>query len=293
MRCVRLPFVFEPARLCGDLRRVEPGEWIGHFNSAIYGGQWSGAALRSREGDSGNLLPEASDSALFQDTVLLGRCPYFREVLDVFKCPVQAARLLRLHAHSNIAEHRDNEMQFEDGVVRLHIPIVTTDEVHFYLDGARLAMAPGECWYTNVNLPHSVDNRGAVDRVHLVIDCSVNDWLRDAFAKAAPQPRDHYAARLTLPAPPPFATVLNALLRWAGENRASFETEKNTLVLKFAGVHTWQFRLRLPDASPANWTALLESSPDPDGQHRRDYDALIGALAGELPGLAIEHRGLP
>jgi hypothetical protein len=287
MRCVRLPFMFDPARLAGDLRRVEPAEWISHFNKEVYGGQWSGAALRSIKGDPRNLVPTAADSSLFQDTALLARCPYFRDVLSVFQCLAQSARLLRLHANSNIAEHVDNELEFDDGVVRLHVPIVTSDEVYFYLDGARLAMAPGECWYTNVNLPHSVDNRSAVDRVHLVIDCLVNDWLRDVFA-ASPPPRDHYAANLSLPAPPSIATVIGVFVRWAGANGATFEVRKNTLALKWPGTHTWQFRLRLPDESPVKWTALLESSPDPDGRHRRDYDGLIGALASALPGLVIE-----
>jgi hypothetical protein len=29
-----------------------------------------------------------------------------------------------------------------------------------------------------------VANRGAADRIHLVIDCLVNDWLRDWFSRA-------------------------------------------------------------------------------------------------------------
>ena len=38
-------------------------------------------------------------------------------------------------------------------------------------------MQVGETWYVNVNLPHSVENLGATDRVHLVIDAVVNDWI--------------------------------------------------------------------------------------------------------------------
>jgi len=33
--------------------------------------------------------------------------------------------------------------------------------------------------------PHSVANRGAADRVHLVIDAAVNDWVGALFARAA------------------------------------------------------------------------------------------------------------
>ena len=42
-------------------------------------------------------------------------------------------------------------------------------------------MKEGEAWYLNFNLKHSVVNRSAEDRVHLVIDCVLNDWLREFF----------------------------------------------------------------------------------------------------------------
>jgi aspartyl/asparaginyl beta-hydroxylase (cupin superfamily) len=86
---------------------------------------------------------------------------------------------MRLKAGSSIREHRDYQLGFEDGEVRLHIPVVTNTEVEFVLDGVRSDMKEGECWYHNFNLPHRVANRGTVDRVHLVLDCVVNDWLRE------------------------------------------------------------------------------------------------------------------
>ena len=45
-------------------------------------------------------------------------------------------------------------------------------------------MQPGEAWYLNFNLPHSVANRGTTDRIHLVIDCVMNPWLDAFFAEA-------------------------------------------------------------------------------------------------------------
>ena len=44
-------------------------------------------------------------------------------------------------------------------------------------------MGAGEAWYTNVCLPHSVENRSAVNRVHLVLDMEVNDWVRQLFPR--------------------------------------------------------------------------------------------------------------
>jgi mannose-6-phosphate isomerase-like protein (cupin superfamily) len=69
--------------------------------------------------------------------------------------------------------------------VRLHIPVITNREVEFVLNQVHVVMNEGDCWYLNVNQPHRVANRGATDRIHLVIDCVVNDWLRELLLAAA------------------------------------------------------------------------------------------------------------
>src|SRR5260221_8531210 len=181
---LKLPFQFDVQRLKADLNAIPAEAWIAHFNTVDYEGQWSGAALRSA-GGTPNIVPEAlSSNAPFVETPLLAQCPYIREVLAVFECPQQSVRLLRLHAGSRIREHIDQALDYEDGEVRLHIPVVTNPDVEFYLDGERLIMQEGECWYTNVNLPHRVDNHSTQDRVHLVIDCQVNQWINSTFATA-------------------------------------------------------------------------------------------------------------
>jgi hypothetical protein len=53
--------------------------------------------------------------------------------------------------------------------------------VSFFLAGERLLMNEGESWYLNFNLPHRVENRSCADRIHLVLDCVLNDWLRARF----------------------------------------------------------------------------------------------------------------
>ncbi len=54
----------------------------------------------------------------------------------------------------------------------------TNPLVEFYLNGERVVMEEGEAWYLDLNQNHAVINRGSEDRVHLVVDCVVNDWLR-------------------------------------------------------------------------------------------------------------------
>ena len=45
-------------------------------------------------------------------------------------------------------------------------------------------MPAGSAWYLRLSDPHSVANRGAGPRVHLVIDAAVNGWLAGLFAAA-------------------------------------------------------------------------------------------------------------
>jgi ribosomal protein S18 acetylase RimI-like enzyme len=182
---VKLQFRFDVARLQADFAGFMAAEFVPHFNTAYYEGDWSAVPLRSIGGRTDHIYPDPTSKSAFADTPLLERCPYIREVLGTLRCPLQAVRFLRLKTGSVIKEHRDHELGFEDGEVRLHIPVITNPEVEFVLNQVRVVMNEGECWYLNVNQPHRVANRGAKDRIHLVIDCTVNDWLREQLLAAA------------------------------------------------------------------------------------------------------------
>ena len=183
IKACRLPLAFDAARLQADLELIAPDEWIPHFNAQYHEGGWSGVALRAIGGKAAQLYPDPLATA-FADTPVLERCPSLREALAVFQSPLQSVRLLRIAAGAGIREHRDYNLGFEDGEIRMHIPITTNPGVEFVLDGQRMDMRPGECWYLDFNLRHHVRNHGATDRVHLVIDCRVDDWIRALIASA-------------------------------------------------------------------------------------------------------------
>jgi hypothetical protein len=173
----RLPLAFDAAALKADLERIPTGKWVPHFNRRDYEGEWRGLALRSTTGRANQLFTFAQDTTETTDTPVLGLCPYFRRVLAAFECPIHAARLLSLGPGSKILEHSDDVLGGEDGLLRVHVPVVTDERVEFFVDGRRLAMEEGEAWCIDFSLPHRVDNGSDKDRVHLVVDCRVNGWL--------------------------------------------------------------------------------------------------------------------
>ena len=186
---LRLSLAFEPTRLAADMTNFSHGSWIEHFVKQNYDGDWSVVPLRGPAGATHPVRMIYSDPSCtaFEDTPMLAGSPYFREVLAAFACPLHAVRLMRLTPGSVIKEHHDNDLSFEQGMVRIHIPIVTNDGVDFRLNGTRCPMPAGSAWYLRLSDPHSVANRGTQDRVHLVIDAAVNDWVEALFQRARAQ----------------------------------------------------------------------------------------------------------
>jgi hypothetical protein len=177
----RLTMNFDVAGVRADLLALSDPNWRPHFNTGYYSGNWSGISLRTSGGNSKTLY--STPNSEFADTELMPAFPSVRNILDHFPCSILSVRFLRLQKGGIIKEHFDNALSFEDGEVRLHIPVETNDGVEFMSNGKSLMMAEGECWYINAGLPHSAANKGETDRIHLVIDCFVNDWVRSFFPK--------------------------------------------------------------------------------------------------------------
>ena len=180
----RLPWPFDARLLQADVAALAPEDWVPHFNTGYYEGDWSGAALRSVGGQVGRLYPDPTATTDFADTPLLARCPGARAALEQFHCPLLAVRYLRLGPGGRIREHRDLNLGYEDGEVRIHVPATTDPAVEFLLDGRRVEMGEGEAWYLDLNLPHAVVNASSTPRIHLVIDCVVDDWLAAIMTEA-------------------------------------------------------------------------------------------------------------
>lgn len=181
---LKLSFLFDEKRLLEDVKQCLLYPFVSHYNTADYSGKWKSISLRSLNGKMDQIQAHASGPENYQNTPLLDSCNYFKEIIDGFKCKKESIRLLNLTAKSKILEHTDLNLGYEDGNFRIHVPIQTNPDVHFYINNLEVDMLVGQCWYGNFNFPHRVDNQGKTDRIHLVIDCIRNPWSDDLFAKA-------------------------------------------------------------------------------------------------------------
>lgn len=182
---------FDAGRLALELSQSSPTAWVNHPNC------WEGCEqllLVSHNGDhqdNSKLSPQHRTKNLQQGS-------YMEEVISMFS-PVGQVKVMRLTAQTDLPEHVDVH-PYWDNRIRIHIPIITNDDVIFHCDGESLHMAAGSCYILDNSRPHSVQNKGTADRYHLVIDIllknlqdlqlvqkplSYDDVLRVRFSDAA------------------------------------------------------------------------------------------------------------
>jgi mannose-6-phosphate isomerase-like protein (cupin superfamily) len=182
IRFAKLPLPIDLPRLQAELKAL-PETWSPHFNIKHYEGGWKVLSLRAPGGKADQIIPDLINDAAYADTPLMEFCGAVKELLQSMHCPVLSVRFLNLQAGAIIKPHRDHELAFENGEARLHFPVFTNEGVEFFVEEELVRMREGDCWYINANLTHAVANKGATDRIHLVIDCEVNDWLRELFER--------------------------------------------------------------------------------------------------------------
>jgi Aspartyl/Asparaginyl beta-hydroxylase len=175
---------FDTATMQAEVNLLLADGWKEHYNKKHYDGSWSIIPLSSVGGNADNVYAihsSGNEKLVYENTPFLEACPYIKTVLNFFKCEKTSVRLMKLNAGAIIKEHTDQDMSFEDGEVRFHIPVQTNKLVDFYILDEKIPMLEGQCWYLNLSLRHRVSNAGTTDRIHLVIDCLVNDWVKELF----------------------------------------------------------------------------------------------------------------
>jgi hypothetical protein len=172
---------YNAGAIANDIHAIS-SSWSPHFNKRHYSGKWEILSLRSVDGKPETIIPHVTTTVTYYDTPLMDHCPAIKQLISGFSCDIMSVRLMNLPAGSIIKQHTDPELSFEQGEARFHFPVVTNDQVDFRVENKRVIMPMGSSWYINANLPHSVSNLGISDRIHLVVDCRVNQWVQQLFS---------------------------------------------------------------------------------------------------------------
>src|SRR5210317_2566836 len=113
-----------------------------------------------------------------------------KEILLQIPAEFERVRVMRLKAGTSIKKHTDKvDKEIKDGnIVRIHIPLKTNHNVHFYLwegkDMFHFNLETGKYYYTDVSKPHAVHNKADFDRLHLVVDCYNNDKIKNLLKQS-------------------------------------------------------------------------------------------------------------
>ncbi|MEX2126059.1 MAG: tetratricopeptide repeat protein [Woeseia sp.] len=116
--------------------------------------------------------------------------------------------LAKLLAGGKIPKHTDAGYSLLN-CHRIHLPIVTNEDVVFHVGGEEINMRAGELWEINNGTVHAVENRGAEDRIHLIVDWMPNYACKpeeEVLAADQPEGNDNEAAN---------AAMLGSLIRRA------------------------------------------------------------------------------
>ena len=102
--------------------------------------------------------------------------PILNYLKNLHNGEIAKTMFVKLAAGKKINEHSDNGL-YLNTIKRHHIPIVTNDEVWFYVDGEKKNLKTGEIWEIDNTKLHKVENLSNEDRVHLIVDILPNDFV--------------------------------------------------------------------------------------------------------------------
>ncbi|MDF1696247.1 MAG: aspartyl/asparaginyl beta-hydroxylase domain-containing protein [Saprospiraceae bacterium] len=178
MKSLKLPFTFDPIQLRAELSQFTKEDYYDIYNPSV-----TLKTLWSKQFIVPVGTPDTDIKFVPNDA--LKKCPHLLSIFKTFNCRVETFRIHSLDPGAHIKPHRDTGFGLEHGKVRLHIPIQTNDKVEILVEDQNIVMKEGECWYCNFHLNHEVTNGGDQPRIHLIIDCMVNDWLKGIFAASS------------------------------------------------------------------------------------------------------------
>lgn len=112
-------------------------------------------------------------------TPLLQQLPSLHKFLQDSGFKIMGSRLLRLDPGTFLHEHRDFVYLEDVPRYRLHMPLITNDQAFITSPGLHVHFKKGYLWKLDPKSTiHSACNFGPAPRIHLMLDCYVEEKLQ-------------------------------------------------------------------------------------------------------------------
>ncbi|HZW51410.1 MAG TPA: aspartyl/asparaginyl beta-hydroxylase domain-containing protein, partial [Rudaea sp.] len=176
--CARLPIAVDVTRLRAEVDALPESLW--ETRGGRLGPHDAARAVFLR-----GYAPAEGRGKPVEDRDSLAHLPYAREIItQLLPAPPQRCLLARLPASAIVPPHSDLGPYFLK-TIRIHVPVITHENVWMYCDGCVFRMQAGEVWALNNVARHAVWNADATRaRTHLICDYLPSPALLDLLARA-------------------------------------------------------------------------------------------------------------
>jgi hypothetical protein len=176
--CARLPVAVDAMRLRAEVDALPESLW--ESRGGRLGPHDAARAVFLR-----GYAPAEGRGKPLEDREALAQLPYAREIITrLLPAPPQRCLLARLPAGAMVPPHSDIGPYFLK-TIRIHVPVITHENVWMYCDGRVFRMQAGEVWALNNIAEHAVWNADATrPRTHMICDYLPSPALLDLLARA-------------------------------------------------------------------------------------------------------------
>ena len=176
--CARLPLSIDAARLRTEVEALPESLW--ETRGGRLGPHDAARAVFLR-----GYAPAEGRGKPVEDRDSLAHLPYARDIItQLLPAPPQRCLLARLPAGAMVPAHSDLGPYFLK-TIRIHVPVITHENVWMYCDGCVFRMQAGEVWALNNIAEHAVWNADATrPRTHMICDYLPSPALLDLLARA-------------------------------------------------------------------------------------------------------------
>jgi hypothetical protein len=172
---LKLPIRFDTEALAAEVRALPSSAWVPHPT----GFKGNEAVRLVTVGGEQN---EDFHGAMAPTEHLLAS-PYIRQIMAELGGVWGRVRLMGLGAGGEVPQHVDSHYYWRTHW-RIHVPVITNPAVTFSCGPETVHMAAGECWLFDSFRWHRVQNGGAEQRIHLVLDTVGGPGLWDLVEEA-------------------------------------------------------------------------------------------------------------